>query len=45
MMTKYDYAVVNDKVDKAVKKVQTIIGAERLKAKRLANSYIKILEG
>ncbi|EJO05725.1 guanylate kinase [Oenococcus oeni AWRIB422] len=45
MMTNYDYAVVNDKVDKAVKKVQTIIGAERLKAKRLANSYIKILEG
>ncbi len=45
MMTNYDYAVVNDKVDKAVKKVQPIIGAERLKAKRLANSYIKILEG
>ncbi len=45
MMTNYDYAVVNDKVDKAVKKVQTIIGAERLKAKRLANRYIKILEG
>ncbi|MFT8879462.1 MAG: guanylate kinase [Oenococcus sp.] len=45
MMTNYDYAVVNDKVDKAVKKVQTIIDAERLKANRLANSYIKILEG
>ncbi len=45
MMTNYDYAVVNDKVDKAVKKVQTIIEAERLKAKRLANSYIRILEG
>ncbi|KMQ39175.1 guanylate kinase [Oenococcus oeni] len=45
MMTNYDYAVVNDKVDKAVKKVQTIIGAERLKAKRLANSYIKNIGG
>lgn len=44
MMTNYDYAVVNDKVDRAVKKVQTIIDAERLKAKRLANGYMKILE-
>ncbi|MDR2661028.1 MAG: guanylate kinase [Lactobacillaceae bacterium] len=44
MMTNYDYAVVNDKVELAVKKIQMIINTSRMKASRVAAEYIQILE-
>ncbi|MCX7904198.1 MAG: guanylate kinase, partial [Caloramator sp.] len=34
-MSKYDYAVVNDYVDEAVKKIECIIVAEKCKCNRL----------
>ncbi len=44
MMTNYDYAVINDKVNKAVKRIYMIICAERMKTGRMASNYIKIME-
>jgi guanylate kinase len=44
MMTNYDYAVVNDTVEEAVKKIEIIINAARMKTARVAANYIKILE-
>lgn len=34
-MSKYDYAVVNDYVDEAVKKIECIIVAEKCKCNRM----------
>lgn len=44
MMDAYDYVVVNDQVDLAVSKVQSIIQSEHLKRQRIAKQYKKILE-
>lgn len=44
MMDSYDYVVVNDDVEKAVEKVQSIIQAEHCKRERIAAQYKKILE-
>lgn len=40
----YDYIVINDEVPEAVKKIETIIGAEKLKVKRLRNIIDSILD-
>ncbi|WP_026906062.1 guanylate kinase [Paucisalibacillus globulus] len=44
MMDAYDYVVVNDDVDKAVEKVQSIIQSEHCKRERIAAQYKKLLE-
>ncbi|WP_042144936.1 guanylate kinase [Paucisalibacillus sp. EB02] len=44
MMDSYDYVVVNDDVEKAVEKVQSIIQSEHCKRERIAAQYKKILE-
>ncbi|WP_085992441.1 guanylate kinase [Oceanobacillus senegalensis] len=44
MMDAYDYVVVNDQVDHAVSKIESIIQSEHLKRERIAAQYKKILE-
>ncbi|MGM0940170.1 MAG: guanylate kinase [Bacillota bacterium] len=44
MMDAYDYVVVNDHVDLAVEKVQSIIQSEHLKRERIAKQYKQLLE-
>ncbi|WP_028782722.1 guanylate kinase [Thalassobacillus devorans] len=44
MMDAYDYVVVNDEVDNAVKKVQSIVMSEHCKRERVAKQYKKALE-
>lgn len=44
MMSEYDYVVVNDNVDKAVEKIQSIIEAEHCKRERIESQYKKIME-
>ncbi|MCT2538022.1 guanylate kinase [Aquibacillus koreensis] len=44
MMDAYDYVVVNDKIDTAVSKVQSIVRSEHCKRERVAKQYKKILE-
>ncbi|MFG6118186.1 guanylate kinase [Thalassobacillus sp. B23F22_16] len=44
MMDAYDYVVVNDEVDHAVKKVQSIVMSEHCKRERVAKQYKKALE-
>jgi guanylate kinase len=44
MMDAYDYVVVNDQVNHAVAKVQSIIQSEHLKRERISMQYKKILE-
>ncbi|MFC7320390.1 guanylate kinase [Halobacillus campisalis] len=44
MMDAYDYVVVNDQVDSAVKKVQAIVASEHCKRERVSNQYKKALE-
>jgi len=44
MMKHYDYLVVNDEVSKAVKRIQAIIAAERLKKERILPYYEKWLK-
>ncbi|UJL47887.1 guanylate kinase [Virgibacillus sp. NKC19-16] len=44
LMDAYDYVVVNDQVDHAVGKIQSIIQSEHLKRERIARQYKKILE-
>lgn len=44
MMDAYDYVVVNDQVDLAVSRIQSIIQSEHLKRERIAKQYKKILE-
>lgn len=43
MMQNYDYAVVNDEINDAVEKIQTIIKAERWRVKRFLPDYRKQL--
>ncbi|MBM7571769.1 guanylate kinase [Aquibacillus albus] len=44
MMDAYDYVVVNDRIDSAVHKVQSIVRSEHCKRERVAKQYKKILE-
>ncbi|MDY0408126.1 guanylate kinase [Virgibacillus soli] len=44
LMDAYDYVVVNDDIDRAVTKVQSIIQSEHLKRERVAKQYKKLLE-
>lgn len=44
MMDVYDYVVVNDHVQRAVGKIQSIIESEHCKRERIAKQYKKILE-
>ncbi|APC48686.1 guanylate kinase [Virgibacillus halodenitrificans] len=44
MMDAYDYVVVNDQVELAVEKVQSIIQSEHLKRERIAKQYKQLLE-
>jgi guanylate kinase len=44
MMDAYDYVVVNDDVEKAVSKIQSIIQSEHCKRERIAAQYKKLLE-
>ncbi|HLR62174.1 MAG TPA: guanylate kinase [Lentibacillus sp.] len=44
MMDAYDYVVVNDDVDAAVTKIQSIIQSEHCKRERIAKQYKKLLE-
>ncbi|WP_173916533.1 guanylate kinase [Halobacillus sp. Marseille-Q1614] len=44
MMDAYDYVVVNDQVDSAVSKVQSIVLSEHCKRERVAHQYKKALE-
>lgn len=44
MMDKYDYVVVNDNVEEAVKKVQAIVQSEHCKRERVAKQYKAVLE-
>ncbi|PAV29947.1 guanylate kinase [Virgibacillus profundi] len=44
MMGAYDYVVVNDQVEHAVAKVQSIIQSEHLKRERIEKQYKKLLE-
>ncbi|MDY0405932.1 guanylate kinase [Virgibacillus sp. 179-BFC.A HS] len=44
MMDNYDYAVLNDDIDRAVENVRTIIASEHLKRERVEKQYKKILE-
>ena len=44
MMRYYDYAVENDKVENAVKKIKHILESEHLKVPRVINQYEKIVE-
>lgn len=45
MMDKYDYVVVNDNVEEAVSRVQSIVVSEHCKRERVAKEYKAILEG
>ena len=44
MMVLYDYAVVNDEVPKAVKRVKEIIATEHFRVNRVIGKYRKMLE-
>ena len=44
LMSEYDYVVVNDRVDLAVRKIQAIIQSEHCKRERIEKQYKKILE-
>ncbi|WP_125605559.1 guanylate kinase [Lapidilactobacillus bayanensis] len=43
LMTNYDYVVVNDKVDSAVKRIEQIIASEHLRVARVLGAYQKML--
>lgn len=44
LMDAYDYVVVNDNVEQAVEKIQSIIQSEHCRRERIAKQYKKILE-
>ncbi|ELK46142.1 guanylate kinase [Halobacillus sp. ACCC02827] len=44
MMDAYDYVVVNDDINHAVSKVQSIVASEHCKRERVAHQYKKALE-
>ena len=43
MMSNYDYAVVNDKVDLAVERIESIIKSEHLRVQRVLDHYTEML--
>lgn len=43
LMQEYDYAVVNDVVEKAADRIEAIIESEHLKVERVIQDYLKIL--
>src|SRR5690625_6606824 len=45
MMEAYDYVIVNDDVDEAVKKIQSIVVSEHCKRERVAKHFKKALRG
>ena len=45
MMDAYDYVVVNDQIENAVRKVQAIVQSEHCKRERIAKQFKKLLEG
>ncbi|WP_167628942.1 guanylate kinase [Listeria valentina] len=45
MMASYDYAVVNDVVSEAVRKIKGIVETEHLKTERVLHRYQNMLEG
>lgn len=45
MMENYDYAVVNDEVDKACQKIKHIIESEHLRVDRVIHKYLDGIEG
>ncbi len=45
MMEAYDYVIVNDDVDEAVKKIQSIVVSEHCKRERVAKQFKKALRG
>ena len=44
MMSKYDYAVVNDEVQLAVQRIKDIVKVERLRVNRILPEYIAMIE-
>lgn len=44
MMSHYDYAVVNDKVELAVDRIKEIINSEHLRVARVIHRYIKMIK-
>ncbi len=44
LMRYYDYAVENDKVENAVRKIKQIIESEHLKVSRVIQRYKKMIE-
>ncbi|WP_077622072.1 guanylate kinase [Sediminibacillus massiliensis] len=44
MMDAYDYVVVNDRIESAVEKIQSIVRSEHCKRERVAREYKKALE-
>ena len=44
MMALYDYAVVNDEVPKAVKRIKEIIASEHFRVDRVIDKYRKMIE-
>lgn len=44
MMSHYDYAVVNDKVELAVERIKEIINSEHLRVARVIHRYIKMIK-
>lgn len=44
MMANYDYAVVNDEVELAVKRIKDIINVERLRVHRILPEYVAMIE-
>lgn len=44
MMNNYDYIVINDRINKAVNKIQSIIQSEHCRRERLENHLMKKLE-
>lgn len=43
MMSNYDYAVVNDEVPRAVKRIEQIVNSEHLRVPRVIDSYRKMI--
>jgi guanylate kinase len=44
MMANYDYAVINDEVELAVRRIKDIINVERLRVHRVLPEYVEMIE-
>lgn len=44
MMNAYDYVIVNDEVNKAVRSVQSVVSSEHMKRERVEKQFKKLLE-